>query len=172
MCTPNTHVLIRSATPDDALAIARVRAEAVVHEAFYSGAIDVNHEIEYFLPRASGYIKGEYHPSHALQERAVYVAYHQTNIIGFIAGHRTTRMECTGELQWLFVLPEWQRRGIAAQLLAHLSDWFASMQATRVIVDSPPGNPTRAFYIKHGAQALDEHWLHWPNITSITQSAD
>ena len=82
-----------------------------------------------------------YHPSFALDDRSMFVALDQSRIIGFIAGHRSTRMGCLAELQWTFVLPERQRQGIGAQLLSLLQAWFRSHQATRVIVDAAPNSP-------------------------------
>ena len=86
----------------------------------------------------------------------MFVALDQSQIIGFIAGHRSTRMGCLAELQ---------RQGIGAQLLSLLQAWFRSHQATRVIVDAAPNSPYRAFYIKHGAIPLDRYWLYWPDIS-------
>jgi hypothetical protein len=141
---------IRAARATDLDPIARVRAAAVVAAAYYEEAVDEEDERRRFLPRVRGYLDGTYHPRFARAERTVIVA-ERGEVIGFAAGHASTRLGCTGELQWLFTHPE----------------WFARAQATRVIVDAPPANPYRAFYVRHGAVPLDEHWLHWPDIRDL-----
>ena len=157
---------IRAARATDLDPIARVRAAAVVAAAYYEEAVDEEDERRRFLPRVRGYLDGTYHPRFARAERTVIVA-ERGEVIGFAAGHASTRLGCTGELQWLFTHPEWQRRGSGAALLRAMAEWFARAQATRVIVDAPPANPYRAFYVRHGAVPLDEHWLHWPDIRDL-----
>lgn len=132
----------------------------------------VNEEAEYqrLHPRLVGYVAGTYHPSCSLPERLVIVAQQDEQSIGFIAGHRSTRLGCTGELQWMFVLPSWQRKGIGAALLRPLATWFIEQESRKVIVDAPPENPYRAFYLKHGAVPLDAYWLYWEDISKVSGS--
>ena len=80
---------------------------------------------------------------------------------------RSTRRGCAAELQWMFVLPNWQRKGIGAALLRRLAKWFTEQESTKVIVEAPPENPYRTFYLKHGAIPLDEYWLYWQHIDNI-----
>src|SRR5947208_1724187 len=79
------------------------------------------------------------------------------------------RRGCTAELQWLFVLPQWQRQGVGGELLRPLREWFVARKGTRVIIDAPPANPYRAFYLRHGAVALDGYWLYWKDIGTDEQ---
>jgi GNAT superfamily N-acetyltransferase len=48
-------------------------------------------------------------------------------VVGYIAGHRTTRHHCAGEVQYLFVAPAYRRRGVATALLG-LSELPALMR--------------------------------------------
>ena len=155
---------IRDVVDSDLAAIARVQARTMVASDFYDTALDVEAEYQRLYPRIVGYLAGTYNPSYALVERTVFVAVREEQIIGFIAGHRSTRRGCTAELQWMFVLPQWQRQGIGALLLESLRDWFIIQSSTRVIVDAAPENPYRSFYLKHGAVPLDEYWLYWEEI--------
>ncbi len=155
---------IRDAVDSDLDAIARVQARTMVASDYYGNAVDEESEYRRIHPRVVGYLAGTHNPSYSLSERAVFVAAHDEQIIGLAAGHRSTRMGCTGELQWMFVLPRWQRQGIGAGLLRPLRQWFKVHKSTKVIVDAPPENPYRAFYLKHGAIPLDEYWLYWENI--------
>jgi hypothetical protein len=34
-----------------------------------------------------------------------------------------------------------------------------------------PDDAARAFYLRHGAEALDEHWLVWPDIGAVADAA-
>ena len=158
---------IRDAVDSDLDAIARVQSRTMVASDDYGNALDEDSEYQRIQPRVVGYFAGTHNPSYSLPERTVLVAAHDEQIVGFAAGHRSTRMGCTGELQWMFVLPHWQRQGIGARLLRPLRNWFKVHGSTKVIVDAPPQNPYRTFYLKHGAIPLDEYWLYWENIGDV-----
>lgn len=157
-------MVIERARQSDLDQIVQVQATAMVASSYYEQSNDVESEYERLHPRVHGYYSGTYQPSYALDERAIFVARENNKVVGFAAGHRSTRMECEAELQWMFVLPELQRQGIGGQLFTALRDWFIQNQWTKVIVDADPENPFRRFYVNHGAIALDEYWLYWPDI--------
>ena len=69
---------------------------------------------------------------------------------------------------WVVVLPRWQRQGIGGRLLQALRRCFTAHETTKVIVDAPPDNPSRAFYLKHGAIPLYEYWVYWENIGEVS----
>ena len=117
--------------------------------------------------RMAAYFAGEHHPRHALAPRAGFVAEADGRMIGFVAGHLTTRFGCDGELQWLFVAPERRGRGAAELLLDGLAHWFAGQSAARVCVNVEPDNErARRFYARHGARALSDYWMVWPDIAA------
>jgi ribosomal protein S18 acetylase RimI-like enzyme len=123
---------------------------------------------DYWRHRITGYLQGELHPRHALKPRAIFVAQNKELPVGFIAGHLTRRYNCDGELQWINVLPEYQRQSIASLLLRRLAEWFAEHDGSRVCVDVDPGNNlARKLYKRHGAQDLNEHWLVWLDIKRL-----
>ena len=147
--------VIRAASLADLGGLARIRAAVWGTE-------------QYWHDRISGYMRSELHPQQALASRVVLVAEDGEDIVGFIAGHLTRRFGCDGELEWLDVVEEARRTGVAGDLLRALAEWFAGRQARRICVDVDPQNaPARAFYRKHGAQDLNPHWLVWPDITSV-----
>lgn len=112
------------------------------------------------------YLAGTHHPQQALAPRAAFVAEDAGGIVGYVAGHRTTRLGCTGELQWLLVAPIRRGGRVAAELLAALAAWFGEQGATRVCVNVAPENlRARRFYARHGAANLSEHWMVWPDIS-------
>lgn len=53
--------------------------------------------------RMAAYFAGNHHPQEALAPRVGYVAIVDEAVVGYIAGHRTTRHGCAGELQYFFV---------------------------------------------------------------------
>ncbi|MFL5482048.1 MAG: GNAT family N-acetyltransferase [Gemmatimonadaceae bacterium] len=123
---------------------------------------------EYWGERIRGYASGALSPRQALAPRVIYVAVDNSRIVGFVAGHLTRRFDCDGEVQWINVVAEKRRTGVAAELLRVLASWFGDQGAKRICVDADPENPgARAFYRKHGAQDLNPHWLVWPDITGL-----
>ena len=122
----------------------------------------------YWKRRIGGYMAGEQSPQHALPARAVFVAVDDGAIVGFVAGHRTRRYGCDGELEWINVAPEQRGRGIAGQLLVVMARWFAGLGALRVCVDVEPKNAVaQALYARYGATRLNHHWMVWEDIRTI-----
>jgi len=145
----------------------REAGEADVDQLAHIRARDWGSE-QYWRERVLGYMKGTLNPGQALAPRVVLVASQDSRIVGFIAGHLTRRYECDGEVQWINVIPEERRTGVAAELLRWLASWFVRHDAKRICVDVDPENaPARAFYRRHGAQDLNPHWLLWPDITLL-----
>lgn len=120
---------------------------------------------EYWNARISGYMDCQLHPQQALMPRIIYIASQADAIVGFIAGHLTKRYDCDGELEWIDVIQECRRSGIASELLQLLAAWFIEHKAVQICVDVDPANITaKHFYKKHGAKNLNRHWLVWEDI--------
>lgn len=145
----------RQAQKSDIPAMARIRAAEWESEAFWSN-------------RIKGYMSGEHHPQQALKPRVIYVALDGDSVVGFIAGHLSRRYACDGELQWINVIPEFRGSEVATELLRHLAGWFGEQNASRICVDVDPANiAARQFYIRNGAENLNEHWLVWSDISVV-----
>ena len=86
---------IRPAAVFDLDEIARVQARTMVAAAHYKDSLDEETEYRRLLPRVSGYLAGTYGPRYALAERVMFVAEQDEKIVGFIAGHRSTRRGCS-----------------------------------------------------------------------------
>jgi GNAT superfamily N-acetyltransferase len=118
----------------------------------------------------AAYFDGLHHPQRALPPRTGYVALCGGAVVGYIAGHLTTRYGCAGEVQYLFVAPEWRRRQIATELLRLLAGWFARNSAARVCVNVDPESPAaKPFYASLGAAPLSSprpYWYVWENIAA------
>ena len=142
----------RLATAADIPAMARIRAAEWESQ-------------DYWMQRITGYMNGTLHPQQALPERVQYVAVQDGEVLGFIAGHRTRRFECDGELEWINVAAPQRGSGVATELLRLLAGWFVEQQARRICVD--PDDSAREFYVRHGAVPLNRHWLVWPDIAVV-----
>jgi GNAT superfamily N-acetyltransferase len=126
---------------------------------------------EAWTARISAYLAGEHHPQHALLPRVSYVALDDDAVVGYIAGHLSRRYGCSGELQWMNVIPEQRGTGVAGELLRLLAKWFVKQKALRICVNVDPANAAaRHFYAKHGAERLNDQWLMWNDIRTALSS--
>lgn len=125
-------------------------------------------------PRMSAYFEGLHHPQESLSPRTGFAAFDGDQVIGYIAGHRTKRHDCEGEVQYLFVAPAHRRRGIAGELLSLLADWFGAQGARQVCIavaaDSPP--ECKPFVEELGARPLRRHWHAWDDIGAVRGRVD
>ena len=120
-------------------------------------------------PRMAAYLDGVHHPHQALGPRVAFVALRAGAVLGYIAGHLTRRYDCDGELQYLHVGLPYRRSGIATELLWRLAAWFVRQGALKICVDVNDDSPAaRSFYSRHGAQAIDAHWMVWPDLRRLT----
>jgi GNAT superfamily N-acetyltransferase len=116
----------------------------------------------FWTDRITWYLRGEHWPQQALPERAAFVAVDDGKLVGFVAGHRTRRFDCDGELQWINVAEERRGQGIADKLMAQIGGWFIEQDALRVCVNVNPENITaRRLYARCGARPLNEQWMGW-----------
>ncbi|HMA02553.1 MAG: N-acetyltransferase family protein [Gemmatimonas sp.] len=153
-------ITIRIAAPDDVAAMAELREAS----GWQGGA---GAEI------MRRYLAGEHHPQHAFTQRAMFVAESGGTIVGYIAGHLTTRLGCEGELQWLLVAPAHRGGLAAARLLVALARWFATVGVNRVCVNVAPENTqARRFYRRYGAEELSEYWMVWSDVVVAARVAE
>ncbi len=120
-------------------------------------------------PRMVQYLSGSHHPQHALAPRVAFVAVANADVVGYVAGHLTTRYQCDGELQYLYVAPSYRRGGVATDLVRQLASWFRGQAARKVCVDvNPDSQSARPFYASLGARPLNAYWMVWDDITTLT----
>ncbi len=146
-------VMIRAAEVADVPAMAAIRAQEWETQACWER-------------RIGNYLRGEIGAQQALQgHAAVFVAVREGAVIGFIAGHRTKRFGCDGELEWIDVVAAHRRQGIAGQLIVALAGWFVEEKALRVCIDVKPTNTAaRGLYAKFGAVDLKPNWMVWEDL--------
>ena len=149
------YLVYREANKSDVTSLARVRAENQAYEEFW-------HE------RIRLYMDQKHHPQQALPKRILFIAEDGESPVGLIAGHLTRRLECDGELQWVDVIPEYRKRGIASSLLKHLADWFLEHHAKKICVNCVTDNSiAQKFYKSQGAQKYNDYWLVWKDISCV-----
>lgn len=116
----------------------------------------------------AAYLDGHHHPQQALAARVAYVAVADARVVGYAAGHATTRYGCDGEVQYLYVAPGHRRSGVARALVRALAEWFVARQIRRVCVNADIDGPGAvAFYTAAGAHALNRYWYVWPDIADV-----
>jgi len=154
MASPSDNIRFRAATAADVPAMAACRLTDPA-----AGPAD---------PRMAAYFDGTHHPQEALSPRIGHVALAGEAVIGYIAGHLTTRHGCAAEVQYLFVAPEFRRQGVATALLRLLAAWFVTRAALKVCVcmdaDSPAAKP---FYASTGASPFRRLWYGWDDISAL-----
>lgn len=111
-------------------------------------------------------------PKTSKPERRILKAVNNIRIIGYLAGHLSTRYNMDAEIQSVYILKQEQNNGIGTKLLAEFVKWLISLDARTLCVGFNPGNPYKAFYLKHGGQYLNEHWIFWPDITQLLKELD
>jgi GNAT superfamily N-acetyltransferase len=124
-------------------------------------------------PRMQAYFEFRHHPQRALPTRVGFLAMSGEQVIGYIAGHLTTRHNCGGEVQYLYVAPEFRRKGVARALLHLMADWFHAYAAVRVCVCADLESPAAlAFYEHVGAAPLfpgKKGWWVWERIDGLLE---
>jgi ribosomal protein S18 acetylase RimI-like enzyme len=150
-----TNINFREFADRDLLSLARLRSTS-------------EHEIAFWQDRILKYLAGTHNPQKALSERVIYVAECNDLVVGFIAGQLTTRFDCQGELQWINISPEFQRKKLASKLVQLLAHWFIQRDAYKVCVD-PGTEVAEQFYAANGASKLNEHWMYWENIAQVVE---
>ncbi len=142
-------ITLRPAEHFDIPAMAAIRAREWETETYWTGRIGL-------------YLSEEQSPQQGLPARAVFVALDGTELVGFVAGHRTRRLGCDGELQWINVVKERRGQGIADRLMAKIGAWFVEREAHRVCVNVEPTNTAaRILYERWGATQLNDYWMIW-----------
>ncbi len=140
--------VIRPAEEADVPAMAAIRAREWETEA-------------YWRRRIGGYLHWDGSPE-AHAARGFFVADDGATVVGFAAGHRTSRYGCDGELEWINVVRERRGEGIAGKLMVRMGEWFVEQGLGRICVDVEPGNAVaRKLYARFGAEPFKPYWMIW-----------
>lgn len=156
---------IKNATISDIEELAKVEIESKIASIpeIVTG-IDIDYAAR--LQRWHTYFKGE-SPKSSKPERLILKAEISEKIVGYIAGHLTTRYEKDAEIQSFYMLKEHHRNGIGKTLLNRFVQWALNQHAKSLCVGIAPENKYQAFYLKYGGQNLNPHWIYWDNLQDL-----
>ncbi len=112
------------------------------------------------------YFQGQ-SPQTSKPERVVFKVMSNDRIVGYLAGHLTTRFNLDAEIQSFYILKSYQRQGLGTRLLRHFVEWLISKKVTTLCVGIAPLNKYKAFYLKHNGQYIDDHWVYWADIKEM-----
>ena len=127
----------------------------------------------FWADRIGRYLSGQHSPRQALLERTAFVAMDGSDLVGFVAGHKSRRLGCDGELQWINVVKERRGLGVASGLMTMIATWFAAQHVRRICVNVDPSNlAARRLYTKYGAEILNEQWMVWEDPRVMVHQSD
>jgi len=145
---------IRKANIEDALAIAEVHVNSwkntyqdLINEQDLTNTTIEHREIYWEtilkLPR---------------EQQPVIVIEEEGKIVGFISGgkERTERFGFDGEIFAIYLMPSHQRKGLGKLLLKAFTDEMHALGYRSLLIWVLTKNPTHQFYIKFGAEKIDQ----------------
>src|SRR5262249_50495079 len=68
------------------------------------------------------------------------------SLVGFAKGTPADRPEFSGELSKIYLLREYQRRGLGRRLVGHVARRFLNQGITSMVLFADPSNPSCSFY--------------------------
>lgn len=159
---------IRRATVADTDAVVRILIASKA-ASFPDTIDDHDRDVGFWTQRWRGYIANG---SMARQSRGdgwVFLADVDDTPVGYIAYHHTTRHGTDAELQNIYLLKEWQGRGIGTHLLGTIAHRLAADGSRTMCVGYDSDSPYTRFYFKHGAieTAPGSPWAIWPDIDAL-----
>jgi GNAT superfamily N-acetyltransferase len=128
------------------------------------GDVDINPAVR--RERWRTYLAGT-SPASARPERVVLKAVVGGDMVGYLAGHLTTRHGRDAEIQSFYLLRAYQRHGVGTALLRRFLDWLGEHGAASLCVGIAAENPYQAFYLKHGGTHLNPHWIVWDELAAL-----
>jgi GNAT superfamily N-acetyltransferase len=119
--------------------------------------------------RLRNYMTGRASPRWARQERIVFKVCVDGSIVGYIAGHLTTRHGMDAEIQSLYVLRDYQRAGIGRRLLLQFTEWAIQHEVKTICAGIDP-NRDPSFYLKYGGRYVNPCWVYWPDTHALANT--
>lgn len=169
-------MIIRQAKLDDATGIAKVHVDS--WRTTYKGIIPDD-----FLKNLTYEQRTELWRSNILKEENYVIVAENNNgqIVGFADAWKreTNIVDNSGDLTSIYLLEEYQGKGIGKKLLRELFEHFKQLGYTKVFVEVLEENKTRYFYeyygaklvekvqIKFGGKVLNELIYEWDNIDDV-----
>lgn len=108
-------------------------------------------------------------PFSVLGDGWVYLAEVNGAPVGYVAYHHTRRLGTDAELQNIYLLKDWQGKGIGTHLLGVVAHRLVADGSASMCVGYDAGSPYRRFYFKHGAVETSpgSPWSVWHNLKEL-----
>ena len=99
----------------------------------------------------------------------VFLAEVERIAVAYIAYHHTRRLATDAELQNIYVLKEWQGKGIGTRLLGVVAHRLAADGSRSICVGYDSNSPYKRFYVKHGAieTSPGAPWSIWQDVQAL-----
>lgn len=130
---------------------------------------DHDRDVAFWTRRWRDYIARGRLPFSILGDGWVFLAEVGEVPVGYIAYHHTRRLETDAELQNIYVLKEWQRKGIGTSLLSVVAHRLAADGSRSMCVGYDSNSPYKNFYFSHGAieASPGAPWSIWHDVPAL-----
>jgi len=159
---------IRRATVEDTGTVVGILIAS--KEASFPETIDDHdRDVPFWTRRWHAYIE---RGSRARQSRGdgwVFLAEVQGVSVGYVAYHHTSRHGTDAELQNIYVLKEWQGRGVGTHLLGTVAHRLHADGSRTMCVGYDSASPYKRFYLKYGAVEIERgsSWAIWSDVGKL-----
>lgn len=138
-------------------------------ESFPETVDDHDRDEKFWADRWRGYIAHGSRAQKSLGDGWVFLAETDGGPVGYVAYHHTTRHDTDAELQNIYVLKDWQGRGIGTHLLGTVAHRLQADGSRRMCVGYDSESPYQRFYMKHGAVELapGSPWAIWHDLVGL-----
>lgn len=159
---------IRRATVRDTDTIVRILIAS--KEASFPDTIeDHDRDVGFWTRRWHDYIERDSLPLQLFGDGWVFLAEVESWPVGYIAYHHTKRLGTDAELQNIYVLKEWQGRGVGTHLLGVVAHRLQADGSRQMCVGYDATSPYRRFYMKNGAVETvpGSPWAIWHDVEAL-----
>ena len=140
-------------------------------EGSFPEAIDAHdRDAPFWIRRWRGYISVGSQAQQSLGDGWAFIAEQEGRPVGFAAYHHTRRHQTDAELESVYVLKEWQRRGIGTHLLGAVAHRLNADGSRSMCVGFDSTLAYKEFYLKYGAIEIapGAPWAIWKDLGELS----
>lgn len=130
---------------------------------------DHDRDVQFWTRRWRDYILRGSLPLAVFGDGWVFLAEMAGVPVAYVAYHHTRRHGTDAELQNIYALKEWQRRGIGTHLLGTVAHRLQADGSRSMCVGFDANSPYRRFYMKYGAVEREPGcpWAIWHDVGAL-----